>query len=83
MSTAAALYFDPDCHPDDTLKAFNEFVIGFELRYDANYPDPPKVSLEAAINRWKVSNEDTKPSPDQYDSIVDQWKSKDKVSNFF
>ena len=67
MATAS-LHFDPDCHPDDTLKAFNEFIIDFELRYAANYPDPPKVSLEAALSRWKVENEDTKVSPDQYDA---------------
>ena len=81
MATAS-LHFDPDCHPDDTLKAFNEFIIDFELRYAANYPDPPKVSLEAALSRWKVENEDTKVSPDQYDTIVDSWKSKDKVAKF-
>ena len=38
------LYFDPDLHPDDTLMAFNEFVQDFELRYDAKYTDPSKVS---------------------------------------
>ena len=81
MATAS-LHFDPDCHPDDTLKAFNEFIIDFELRYAANYPDPPKVSLEAALSHWKVENEDTKVSPDQYDTIVDSWKSKDKVAKF-
>ena len=77
--SAAALYFDPDCHPDDTLKAFNEFVIDFELRYAANYPDPPKVSIDAAVSRWKVGHEETM-SPDQYDALVDAWKSKDKVA---
>ena len=65
---ASTLYFDPDCHPDDTLKAFNEFVTDFELRYAA---DPPKVSLDAALNRWKITNEDAKISPDVYDSIVE------------
>ena len=79
--SAAALYFDPDCHPDDTLKAFNEFVIDFELRYAANYPDPPKVSIDAAVSRWKVGHEETM-SPDQYDALVDAWKSKDKVAKF-
>ena len=76
------LYFDPDCHPDDTLKAFNESVVDFELRYAANFPDPPKVSLDAALSRWKVENEDTKMSPNHYDTIVDSWKKKDKVAKF-
>ena len=40
-SRASTLYFDPDIHPDDTIKAFNEFLIDFELRYEASYPDPP------------------------------------------
>ena len=48
------LFFDPDDHPENTLKAFQEFIQRFELRYDALYPDPPKVSLEAAIERWKI-----------------------------
>ena len=28
----------------------------FKLQYDAQYPDPPKISLDAAIARWKISN---------------------------
>ena len=39
------LFFDPANHPDDTLKAFNDFTQIFELRYAAQFPDPPKVSL--------------------------------------
>ena len=50
------LFFDPSDHPDDTLKAFDEFTQLFELRYDAQFPDPPKVSLDRAIARWKVQN---------------------------
>ena len=52
------------------------------MRYAANYPDPPKVSLDAALNRWKITNEDAKISPDVYDSIVESWKGKDKVAKF-
>ena len=37
------LFFDPDKHPEDTLKAFQEFVQTFELRYNAQYPDPPTI----------------------------------------
>jgi hypothetical protein len=39
------LFFDPDKYPEDTLKVFQEFIQTFELRYHAQYPDPPKVSL--------------------------------------
>ena len=68
------VYFDPDQHPEDTLKAFEEFIKIFQLRYNAQYPDPPKVSLEAAIERWKIANTtddipQPKPSLDEYDEI--------------
>ena len=39
-----------------TLKAFVEFVQDFELRYAATYPDIPKVSLDAAVQRWRIIN---------------------------
>ena len=38
------LFFDPTKHPDDSLKAFTEFVQIFDLRYAAQFPDLPKVS---------------------------------------
>ena len=81
------LYFDPDKHPEDTLKVFNEFCNAFTLRYNALYPDPPKVSMDAPIIRWKFSQataEDTDPKPtiDDYDSLCDNWRSKDKVTKF-
>ena len=41
-TNASQLYFDTDCHPDDTLKSFVEFSHDYELRYAAMYPDPPK-----------------------------------------
>ena len=79
------IFFDPELHPEDTLKAFNEFTQIFELRYNAKFPDPPKVSLDAAIERWKVaqrSEATPEPKPDlaQYDTIRDEWRSKDKVA---
>ena len=55
------LYFDPDQYPGGTLKAFNEFVQLYLLRYNANYPDPPKVSMDAAIQRWKIYHENANP----------------------
>ena len=53
----ASPFFDPDNHPDDTLKSFAEFAEDFELRYAASYPGPPKVSLDSAIQRWKLIND--------------------------
>ena len=79
------LYFDPNDHPDETLKAFDNFAQMFELRYDAQFPDPPKVSLDGAIQRWKVENAvegqpEPKPSLEQYDNIVSTWRARDKVA---
>ena len=78
------VFFDPDHHPEDTLKAFEDFIQIFQLRYEAQYPDPPKVSLEAALQRWKVTHateEDPSPKPtvDQYDKIGMEWQDKDRV----
>ena len=39
------LFFDPDKHPEDTLKAFDKFTQAFELRHEAQFPDPHKVSI--------------------------------------
>ena len=43
--------FNPEDHPADTLKAFNEFTTTFEFRYEAEFPDPPRVSMDTAIER--------------------------------
>ena len=69
------LFCNPDQHPEDTLKAFEEFIQLFKLRYDAQFPDPPKVSMDAAIDRWKVANtteNNQNPRPDlaTYDALV-------------
>ena len=58
-----------------TLHAYTEFVQHFELRDIAQYPDPPKASLDAAIQRWKLTNatpdnEDVKSNLGQYDTII-------------
>ena len=76
-----SLCFDPDDHPDATFKAFEKFVKSYDLRYEAQYPDPPRTSLEVAIQRWKLNqdDEDPKPTMAQYDEICEDWKSKDKV----
>ena len=77
------LYFDPDKHPDSTLKAFNEFIETFELRYDALYPEPPKISLETAIQRWKLCQGDEKAKQmtgDEFDDIKNGIRSTDRVT---
>ena len=82
-SGAQKLYFDPDLHPEETLKTFDEFVQDYELRYAASYPDPPKVSMDAAIQRWKLqhaNHENANPSMAQFDEIKAAWQSKDKVA---
>lgn len=48
----SGLFFDPELHTEDTLKAFLEFTQRFILQYNAQFPDPPKVPLELAIERW-------------------------------
>ena len=82
MASGNTLHFDPDLHPDDTLKAFNDFIQSFYLRYEAQYPDPPKVSIDAAIERWKLANEEAKPTLEQYDTLRNEWRSKDRVAKF-
>ena len=86
-ATQNNLFFDPDAHPEATLKAFTEFAQVYELRYDAQFPDPPTVSFEAALKRWKITNttaETPDPSPTlaQYDQIREEWKSRDRVTKF-
>ena len=81
------LIFNPEDHPSDTLKAFDEFKTLFEFRYDAEFPDPPKVSMDAAIERWKYAHTtpevpNPKPTLEQYDAISSDWKQKDMVAKF-
>ena len=76
------LYFDPDLHNEDTLKAFNEFIQMFELRYNANYPDPPRMSMDSALERWKMANDNKAPTLDEYDKVRAEWQSKDRVAKF-
>ena len=73
------VYFDPDVHPDNTLKAFSDFAKRFELRYEAAYPDPPKTSIDAALSRWKVINAEKEFNVEEYDAIVESWRGKDMV----
>ena len=82
---AETIFFDPDKHPNDTLKSFKIFCLRFELRYDAQFTDPPKTAMDSTIQRWVLQNttEATpKPVPtvDQYDELKENWKLKDKVA---
>ena len=73
------LYFDPDQYPDNTLKKFDDFCLTFQLRYAAQYPDPPKTSIDMAIERWKIENADKKLDMQTYDQMREEWMSRDKV----
>ena len=46
------LFFDPE----NTLKAFNEYMELFELRYNSQFLDQPKMLLDSALKRWKIVN---------------------------
>ena len=81
------LIFDPEEHPSDTLKSFDDFKSTYEYRYAAEFPDPPRVSIDTALERWKIantteSNANPKPTLEQYDEIRDQWIQKDMVTKF-
>ena len=72
------MFFNPDKHSEDTLTAFEEFTQAFELRYEAQFPDPPKVSMNVAIERWKFAhttteNPNPKPNLAEYDEIREEW----------
>ena len=82
-----SLFFDPDGHPEGTLEAFTGFTKQFELRYNAQNPDVPGVSLDAAIQRWKIEHATTDGTEPRltfapYDKICDNWRFKDRVAKF-
>ena len=59
----------------------------FALRYNAQFPDPPKVSLDSALERWKIvnateRNPNLRPTLDQYDNINKDWQVKDRLAKF-
>ena len=81
------IFFNPDKHPSNTWKAFRTFASRFELRYAAQFTEPPKSAMDSAIQRWELEHPpveagDRKPTPNvhQFDTMKEQWKSKDKVS---
>ena len=80
------LCFDPNEHPENRLKPFQEFLC-FQLWYIDLYPGPPKVSLDEAIECWKISqaapeNPSSKPNLEQFDEICEDTKSRDKNAKF-
>ena len=82
------LFFEPDEHPKNMLKTFQEFIQRFQLRYDALCPDSPEVSLEAPIERWKITtatpkNASRKPSLEQFDEICKQKNHATKFRSFY
>ena len=82
---STTLWFDPDEHPKECLKAFENFCKTFDRRYQAQYPDPPKTSMDAAIQRWKVehitpTDADPALTLNDFDAIRDKWISRDKVT---
>ena len=73
------IMFDPNKHSNDTCKAFKAFCTRFELRYHAQYPDPPPSAMESSVQRWKIVNPGANITLDQYDHLKAQWKSQDMV----
>ena len=79
------LFFDPDKYPHNTLKEFKIFCNRFDLRYEAQFPDPPRSAMDSAIQRWELQNPPTdanprpRPTIQQYDDLKEEWKAKDKV----
>ena len=49
--TENKIYSDPDQCLDNTIKNFGEFCQAFELWYTVQYLHPPKVSMDAVIER--------------------------------
>ena len=62
------------------MKAFQEFLQHFQRPYKAFYPDPPQVSLEAVIERWKISQA---KFCEQFDKICDNTKPQGKITKLF
>ena len=83
------IYFDPNRHPSDTHKAFELFCKRFELRYNAQFVDPPRTAMNSAIQRWELPHPPTeenprpKPTVDEFDAMKELWKNKDKVNKVF
>ena len=54
MEPRSTIYYDPDEHPKDILKAFEEFIKKFLLRYEAQFSDPPKFLWKPPSNDGRL-----------------------------
>ena len=66
-------------YSDNTLKKFKEFIQTYQLRYEALHSDSPKVSMDSAIQKWKLVNPESKLDMNLYGS---EWIHKDMAANF-
>ena len=66
--------------PEEFFKALEEFVQDYLLRYKTIYPDPPKVSMDAVIQHWKLDLKNANLNLAQYDAIKVGWQTKNKVA---
>ena len=69
-----SLFFDPNEYPENTLKAFNDYVELFELRYNAQFPDAQNGLVGFCTQKMEdVNAMERNPNPpptlDQYDKI--------------
>lgn len=76
------LYCNPDLHPDSTSKKFNVFIQECHLRWEAHYPDPLKVLMDAEFKRWELTNWDQKSDMNQWDNIRKEWIQKEMITKF-
>lgn len=60
----------------------SKFKQTYQLKYEAQYTDTPKVSVDSAIERWKSANPDKKLDMDHYDNITLEWIQKHMVVKF-
>ena len=80
------IFFDPAKHPNNTWKSFRSFCIRFELRYSAQFTDPPKTAIDSALQRWTLEHPaaqgepEVKPTVQVFDRLKEEWKAKDKVA---
>ena len=66
-------------YSNNTLKKFKEFIQAYQLRYEALHSDSPKVSMDSAIQKWKLVNPESKLDMNLYGS---EWIHKDMAANF-
>ena len=80
------LHFDPNKHPENMLKAFQELLQCFPLRWHT-LPRPTKGLIWSSHR--KVENQSgytwksiTKPNLEQFDEMCEDTKLRDKIAKF-